>query len=54
MSGIALILPPGWTLHPGGPHIALPLLKGFLQHHDIETRLHDLNIGSTKYHNTKC
>lgn len=50
MSQIALILPPGWTLHPGGPHIALPLLKGFLQHHGIETNIHDLNIGSTQFH----
>lgn len=50
MSGIALVLPPGWTLHPGGPHIALPLLKGFLQQHNIETRVYDLNIGSTEFH----
>lgn len=50
MSGISLILPPGWTLHPGGLHIALPLLKGFLESSGIETHLHDLNIGSTHYH----
>lgn len=51
MSDIALVLPPGWTLHPGGPHIALPLLKGFLQHHNVATKIHDLNIGSTSFHN---
>lgn len=50
MSGVALVLPPGWTLHPGGPHIALPLLKGFLQRHNIETRVYDLNIGAVKHH----
>ncbi len=51
MTGIALVIPPGWTLHPGGPHVALPLLKGFLQNQGIETKLYDLNIGSTLYHN---
>lgn len=50
MHGVALIMPPGWTLHPGGPHIALPLLKGFLEQQHIPTKVYDLNIGSTRYH----
>lgn len=50
MPGIVLIQPPGWTLHPGGPHIALPLLKGFLQEKGIETKAYDLNIGAVDYY----
>ncbi|MGQ0527813.1 MAG: B12-binding domain-containing radical SAM protein [Alphaproteobacteria bacterium] len=44
-----MALAPGWTLHAGGPHIALPLLKGFLEHHGVEARLYDLNNESTRY-----
>jgi len=50
MCSVSLILPPGWTLHPGGPHIALPLLKGFLESFGIETHLHDLNIEAAHYY----
>jgi radical SAM superfamily enzyme YgiQ (UPF0313 family) len=47
---IVLAIPPGWTLHPGGSHIALPLLQGYLEQRGIETRLYDLNIGSATLH----
>jgi hypothetical protein len=50
---IALLIPPGWTLHPGGGHIALPLLRGYLLKRGIDTRLFDLNIGSATYHGAR-
>lgn len=50
---IALIIPPGWTLHPGGAHIALPLLKGYLQTKDIQSSLFDLNVGSASFHDAR-
>jgi hypothetical protein len=50
MSDIVLIQPPGWTLHPGGPHIALPLLKGFFQNKGISTKVYDLNVDVTNHY----
>jgi hypothetical protein len=47
---IVLAIPPGWTLHPGGAHIALPLLQGYLRQRGIDTRLYDMNIGSATHH----
>ncbi|WFU07244.1 hypothetical protein QA648_34745 (plasmid) [Rhizobium sp. CB3171] len=46
---IYLAIPPGWTLHPGGPHIALPLLKGYLEGRDVEVTVRDLNIETANY-----
>lgn len=49
-SRVSLILPPGWTLHPGGPHIGLPLLQRFLRERQISTQLLDLNIGVAHFY----
>lgn len=50
---ISLFVPPGWTLHAGGPHIALALLKGYLEAHGVEAETCDLNTGSAVYHKTR-
>lgn len=50
---ISLFVPPGWTLHAGGPHIALDLLKGYLEAHGVEAETCDLNTGSAVYHKTR-
>lgn len=47
---VALVIPPGWTLHPGGPHHALPLLQGFLQSHSVDVFPFDLNVGVAAFH----
>ena len=45
-----LFFPPGWTLIAGGPHLALPLLKGFLEKHGVATEVVDLNLeAAAKY-----
>ncbi|WP_227767624.1 hypothetical protein [Zhaonella formicivorans] len=36
-----LIFPPGWV--PFAPYLALPALKGYLEHNDIEIEITDLN-----------
>jgi anaerobic magnesium-protoporphyrin IX monomethyl ester cyclase len=48
-----LLSPPGWTLSIGGPHIALPLLKSFLESHNITVEIRDLNIACSKFYNIK-
>ncbi|HAB51142.1 MAG TPA: hypothetical protein DCE80_03035 [Ignavibacteriales bacterium] len=50
---ILLLFPPGWIYTTGGPNLALPLLKGFLEVKGIETYLIDLNIGLSNYFNLK-
>lgn len=47
---ISMIIPPGWTLHAGGAHIALPLLSGYLHEHGIECSLRDLNVEAAALH----
>nr|VFJ77334.1 MAG: Radical SAM superfamily enzyme YgiQ, UPF0313 family [Candidatus Kentron sp. FW] len=44
MSQIYLLFPPSWTLTTGSAHLALPLLKGFLESKGVPTRTHDLNL----------
>ena len=44
-----LLFPPGWSLNIGGPHIALPLLKGFLKERSITAEIRDLNIELSQY-----
>nr|VFJ47952.1 MAG: Radical SAM superfamily enzyme YgiQ, UPF0313 family [Candidatus Kentron sp. DK] len=44
MSQIHLLFPPSWTLTTGSAHLALPLLKGFLESRGISTRTRDLNL----------
>jgi hypothetical protein len=46
MSPVLLVFPPGWSLIAGSPHLALPLLKGYLGQHGISADLLDLNIES--------
>jgi radical SAM superfamily enzyme YgiQ (UPF0313 family) len=50
---IFLISPPGWALNLGGPHIALPLLQGFLTSKNIPCTIVDLNIEVTRYFDIK-
>lgn len=52
MSGpsVVLFFPPGWTLIAGGPHLALPLLKGFLEKNGVETHVVDLNLVSAAHY----
>jgi hypothetical protein len=38
-----LLFPQSWTLSTGSPHLALPLLKGFLEAHGVEAVVRDLN-----------
>lgn len=52
-NSILLVCPPGWSLNPGGPHLSLPLLKGFLEAHYINTELRDLNIEVSNYYNLR-
>ena len=47
---ILLLSPPSWTLNVGGPHIALPLLKGFLESHNIPVVIRDLNIACSRFY----
>jgi hypothetical protein len=49
-----MCFPPGWTLHSGGPHIGLPLLRSTAQATGAEVRLRDLNIESAKELCPKC
>jgi radical SAM superfamily enzyme YgiQ (UPF0313 family) len=40
---IALLFIPGWTMVTGSPHLALPLLRAYLEANGIEVLLRDLN-----------
>lgn len=40
---VLLLFPPTWTLTSGSPHVALPLLKAFLQNSGIDAEIWDLN-----------
>lgn len=39
----ALLFVPGWTMVTGSPHLALPLLRAYLEANGIEVLLRDLN-----------
>jgi anaerobic magnesium-protoporphyrin IX monomethyl ester cyclase len=41
---LALLFVPGWTLTTGSPHLAIPLLRGFLEKNGIEVISRDLNF----------
>jgi len=41
---VALLMPPGWTLLTGGPHLALPLLAGALRRAGNLVHLADWNL----------
>nr|MBC8296286.1 radical SAM protein [Pelagibacterales bacterium] len=41
---ILLLHPPGWSLNYGSPHIALPLIKSYLEKNAIQCTIKDLNI----------
>lgn len=45
-SPVILFFPPGWPLTVGGPHLALALLKGFLEQRGCRADIVDLNIES--------
>src|SRR5437868_5345852 len=40
---LMLLFPPSWTLATGGPHLALPLLAGFLRTKGTDLEVCDLN-----------
>jgi hypothetical protein len=40
---IALLFVPGWTVVSGSPHLALPLLRAFLESNGVEVMVRDLN-----------
>lgn len=40
---VVLLFPPSWTLATGSPHLATPLLTGFLRSNGIEVYSRDLN-----------
>ena len=42
-SHILLLFPPGWPLNIGGPHIALSILKGYLQANNVPVLIRDIN-----------
>lgn len=39
----AVLFPPGWSLDVSGPHVALPLLRGFASTRGIDLTTYDLN-----------
>lgn len=45
---VILFFPPGWPLTVGGPHLALALLKGFLEQRGCRADIVDLNIESAE------
>jgi len=52
-SSVLLLSPPGWSLAVAGPHIAGPLLQGFLESKEISCEYSDLNIGLSQYLSVK-
>jgi hypothetical protein len=50
---ILLLSPPGWTLSVGGPHIALPLLKRFLESRDVPVNIRDLNVEASRQYGSR-
>ncbi len=50
---VYLINPPGWILNPGGPYIALPLLKSALCNQGIDAKAIDTNLNSATFYNLK-
>jgi anaerobic magnesium-protoporphyrin IX monomethyl ester cyclase len=42
---VLLIFPPGWSLDVGGPYLALPLLRSFLEKRGVPVESLDLNLG---------
>ena len=48
---VYLAFPPGWSFMTGSPHLALPLLRGFLASNGIQALTRDLNIEAAfEYH----
>lgn len=41
---VFLLFPPGWTLTTGSPHLAVPLLKSFLEAHEVDVIARDVNF----------
>jgi hypothetical protein len=50
---VHLINPPGWILNPGGPYIALPLLKSALFNNGIGTKIIDANLDASSFFDLK-
>lgn len=50
---VLLIFPPGWIYTVGGTYISLPLIKGFLRQHNINSKILDLNLEISKHFNLK-
>ena len=50
---IVLFFPPSWIYTTGGTHIALPLLKSYLENKNIPAITRDLNIEVSEYYNLK-
>jgi len=49
MIKVCLLFPPTWSLNTGSPHLALPLLSGYLQQHGYEVTIRDLNWEIARY-----
>ena len=47
---ILLLHPPGWSLNTGGPHIGLPLIKGYLNTKKIPCHIRDLNVEAASFY----
>lgn len=47
---ILLLHPPGWSLNYGAPHIALPVIKEYLETAGIRCEIKDLNIELSSYY----
>ena len=45
---VLLLYPPGWTLVTGSSHLALPLLKSYLQSNGLDVSVRDLNWDAAK------
>ena len=41
---VLILFSPGWTLASGSPHLALPLLKGYLDMAGVSSAIRDLNL----------
>ena len=48
---ILLLHPPGWSVNYGAPHLALPIIKGYLNERGIDCNVKDLNIEVANFYN---
>lgn len=50
MTKVLLVYPPTWSLVTGSPHLALPLLKAFLDGNGVQTSVLDMNWEAARWH----